>query len=188
MLMRALSNIKGSLVGFFRGDPNLDKYKARGLKVGSNFNMLGGCIIDHSHCCLITIGDNVTFAPRVHVLAHDASTKYALGYTRIALTRIGDDVFVGASSTIMPGVIVGDGAIVGAGSVVTRDVAPGTVVAGNPAKPICSTEDYLARQKEEMGHLPVFGERYTLGGGVTPPLIKEMVERLEAAGGHGFIR
>lgn len=89
MRTRALSNLKGSLVGFFRGDPNIGKLKARGLKVGSNFNMLGGCIIDHSHCCLITIGDNVTFAPRVHVLAHDASTKRTLGYTRIALTRIG---------------------------------------------------------------------------------------------------
>jgi len=150
----------------------LNKYKARGLKVGSNFNMLGGCIIDHSHCWLIRIGDNVTFAPRVHVLAHDASTKRVLGYTRIALTSIGNDVFVGAPSTIMPGVTVGDGAVVGAGSVVTKDVAPGTVVAGNPAKPICSTEDYLARQKDELGRVPVFDERYTLGGGVTPPLSK----------------
>ena len=188
MRVRALSNLKGSLVGFFRGDPNIGKLKARGLKVGSNFNMLGGCIIDHSHCCLITIGDNVTFAPRVHVLAHDASTKQALGYTRIALTRIGNDVFVGASSTIMPGVTVGDGAIIGAGSIVTQDVAPGTVVAGNPAKPICSCEDYLARQEKKMGQLPVFDERYTLGGGVTPSLIKEMVERLKASGGRGFIR
>lgn len=67
MRIQALSNLKGSLVGFFRGDPNISKFKARGLRVGSNFNMLGGCIIDHSHCCLITIGDNVTFAPRVHV-------------------------------------------------------------------------------------------------------------------------
>lgn len=188
MRIKALSNLKGSLVGFVRGDPNLSKLKARGLKVGSNFNMLGGCIIDHSHCCLITIGDNVTFAPRVHVLAHDASTKHALGYTRIVLTRIGNDVFVGASSIIMPGETVGDGAIVGAGSVVTKDVAPGTVVAGNPAKPISSSAGYLARQKKKMGCLPVFDERYTLGGGVTPPLIKDMVERLERAGGHGFIR
>ncbi len=111
MRLRALSSLKGSLVGFFRGDPNLNNYKARGLKVGSNFNMLGGCIIDHSHCWLIRIGDNVTFAPRVHVLAHDASTKRVLGYTRIALTSIGNDVFVGASSTIMPGVTVGGGAV-----------------------------------------------------------------------------
>ena len=133
MRLRALSSLKGSLVGFFRGDPNLNKYKARGLKVGSNFNMLGGCIIDHSHCWLIRIGDNVTFAPRVHVLAHDASTKRVLGYTRIALTSIGNDVFVGASSTIMPGVTVGDGAVVGAGSVVTRPsryAAPRTTLQG----------------------------------------------------------
>lgn len=63
MRIKALSNLKGSLVGFVRGDPNLSKLKARGLKVGSNFNMLGGCIIDHSHCCLITIGDKRDVRP-----------------------------------------------------------------------------------------------------------------------------
>ena len=39
-----------------------------------------------------------------------------------------------------------------------------------------------------MRQLPVFDERYTLSGGVTPALVKEMVDRLKAAGGHGFIR
>lgn len=183
-----LGVIKRKVVGFLRGEPNLRKLKSRGLTVGANFKLLGGCIIDHSHSCLITIGDNVTFAPRVHVLAHDASTKIDLGYTRIALTRIGNNVFIGAGSIIMPGVSIGDDSIVGAGSVVTKDVGQGMVVAGNPARFVCTKNDYLDRQRTAMEKLPLFDEKYTLRGGVTPPLRERMVEELERSGGRGFIR
>lgn len=64
----------------------------------------------------------------VVVLTHDRSRGLYLH------TRIGNDCFIGARSIIMPGVTVGDGSVVGAGSVVTRDVAPHSLVAGNPAK------------------------------------------------------
>jgi putative colanic acid biosynthesis acetyltransferase WcaF len=47
---------------------------------------------------------------------------------------IGSDVFIGAKALVLPGVTVGDGAVIGAGSVVTKDVAPWTIVGGNPAK------------------------------------------------------
>ncbi len=50
--------------------------------------------------------------------------------------KVCDDVFIGAGSIILPGVKVGKGSVIGAGSVVTGDVAPYTVVCGNPAKPI----------------------------------------------------
>ncbi len=56
----------------------LEELKKNGLKVGENFDMQGGCIIDSSHCWHIQIGNNVTLAPRVHILAHDASTKNSL--------------------------------------------------------------------------------------------------------------
>ena len=49
---------------------------------------------------------------------------------------IGNDVWIGSGTTIMPGVTIGDGAAIGAESVVTRDVEPYTIVAGNPARPI----------------------------------------------------
>ena len=54
--------------------------------------------------------------------------------------RIGNNVWIGARSTILKGVTIGDNAVVGTGSVVTRDVEPGTVVAGNPARVIRSVE------------------------------------------------
>lgn len=51
-------------------------------------------------------------------------------------TVVGNDVWIGQNSTILPGVHIGDGAIIGANSVVASDVAPYTIVAGNPARPI----------------------------------------------------
>ena len=78
-----------------RGTIDLDKLKKDGLIFGKNFDTQYGVIIDPGHCWLIEIGDNVTLAPRVHILAHDASMKKFLGYTKIAPVKIGNNVFVG---------------------------------------------------------------------------------------------
>jgi len=48
---------------------------ASGMKIGKNFKRMQGCAFDISHCWHIEIGDDVTLAPRVQILAHDASTK-----------------------------------------------------------------------------------------------------------------
>lgn len=66
-----------------RGEYTTEKLISMGMTVGKNFGRLNGVILDPSHCWLITIGDNVTMAPRVHILCHDASTKGFLGYTKI---------------------------------------------------------------------------------------------------------
>lgn len=60
--------------------------------------------------------------------------------------------YIGAYAQVMPGVTVGEGALVAAGSVVTKSVAPHTVVGGNPAKFICTTEQYYARNKQYNLH------------------------------------
>ena len=66
-----------------RGEYTTEKLISMGMKVGKNFGRLNGVILDPSHCWLIEIGDNVTMAPRVHVLCHDASTKPFLNYTNL---------------------------------------------------------------------------------------------------------
>ena len=129
------------LLEYLRGEPqHLDKLIKRGLKIGKDFKRIGGVIIDHSHCYHITIGDNVTLAPRVHILAHDSSTAYFLGKTRAATVTIGNDVFVGAGSIVLPGAHIGNRVVIGAGSVVTKDIPDNTVAAGNPAKVIRKLE------------------------------------------------
>lgn len=106
------------------------------MVVGKNFNRMHGVILDDSHCWLITVGDNVTMAPRVHILAHDASTCHHLGYARIGRVDIGDNVFIGADAVVLPGVSIGSDSVIGANSTVTKSIPSGVVAAGNPAKVI----------------------------------------------------
>jgi maltose O-acetyltransferase len=111
--------------------------------------MLQGCIIDDSHCHRIKIGNNVTLAPRVHILAHDASPNKFIGVVKEGDVIIGNNVFIGANSTILCDTIIGDNVIIGANSVVTKDIPSNSVYGGNPAKFICTTEEYLKKVKEE---------------------------------------
>ena len=146
-----------------RGEQSLEKLIKRGLVVGKDFKRMGGVIIDPSHCWHITIGNNVTLAPRVHILAHDASTGVFLGYTRVSNVTIGNNVFIGAGTIVLPGVSIGNNVVIGAGSVVSRDIPDGTVAVGNPARVVRSLEEFLNRKKEEMReNINVFGEEYTL--------------------------
>ena len=94
-----------------RGEYTTEQLVSMGMKVGKNFARLNGVILDPSHCWLIEIGDNVTMAPRVHILCHDASTKHFLNYTKIGRVRIGSNVFIGASTVVLPGVTIGDNEI-----------------------------------------------------------------------------
>ena len=138
----------------------------RGMKVGKDFNRQQGCFLDPTHCFMISIGDDVTMSIRVTVMAHDASTKKVLGYTKIGQVHIGNHVFIGANSTILPGVTIGDYAVIGAGSVVTHDVPARTVVAGVPAKEISSLDEFAARFRPQMEETNTFGEEYRMGCGL----------------------
>ena len=109
---------------------------------------------------LIKIGSDVTITHGVVLLTHDASTrlfrkqipgmnqKYG---NKFGTIQIEDNSFIGVNAIIMPNLRIGPNSIVGAGSVVTKNVAPNTVVAGNPAKIICSLDEYI--QKETTNFL-----------------------------------
>ena len=157
-----------------------------GLKVGKDFCRMHGTVLDPSHCWLIKIGDNVTLAPRVHVLAHDASLVNHLGYARIGTVIIGDNVFVGADSVILPNVTIGDNSIIGANSTVSRDIPANVVAAGSPAKVICSLDDYLDKNRQLMKSNPIYGEDYTLRRNITPEKKKQQFDELK--GKYGFVK
>jgi maltose O-acetyltransferase len=167
-----------------RGEVPTSYLIEKGLKVGKNFKRLGHCIIDYSHCWLITIGDNVTLAPRVHILAHDASTKTKLNYTKIGLVNIGNDVFIGAGSIILPNVKIGNNVIIGAGSVVTKDIPNNSLAIGNPARVVGNTIDYLDKHRKEIETRPVFDEQWTERGNISDNQKREMTIKLEKGVGY----
>lgn len=162
----------------------LQKLIKRGLRVGENFKPQPYCNIDSSHCWLISIGNNVTLAPRVQILAHDASTKIYLDYTKVGRVNIGNNVFVGAGSIILPNVTIGNNVIVGAGSIVSRDIKDNCVVAGNPARVICTLDKYISKNKELMKESPIYNEEYTILGGINKEKKDKMVEELSECIGY----
>ena len=160
-----------------RGEVNLDHLIESGLMVGKSFSYGRYCFFDPTFCFLISIGDNVTFSTRVHVLAHDASLKRTLGYSKVGKVNIGNNVFVGANTTILPGISIGDFSIVGAGSVVTKSIPANEVWAGNPARKICSFEEY--KNKISNLYSKKYGAQYKIGSGITPKMKYEMLMALE---------
>lgn len=167
-----------------RGEAPTEKLVSMGMTVGQNFLRMNNVLIDDSHCWLITIGDNVTLAPRVHILAHDASTKKFLGYTKIGRVDVGNNVFVGAESVILPGVRIGNNVIIGANSTVTRDIPDNTVVVGSPARQICTLEEYLAKERKRMETAPCYDESYTLRGAITEEKKQEQKDALQNTIGY----
>ena len=83
----------------------------------------------------IIIGDRCTITHGCIILSHDRSKRRIYSKDKANGTvRLGNDVFIGVNSVILSDVTIGDYSIVGVGSVVTKDVPPNVVVAGNPAR------------------------------------------------------
>ena len=106
------------------------------ITLGSNVFLNYGCVF--LDVCQIDVGDGAQIGSAVQVLTADHPRDpqvRAAGLENGAPITIGRRVWIGSGALILPGVTVGDDAIIGAGSVVARDVSPGTTVVGNPARP-----------------------------------------------------
>ena len=162
----------------------MEDYLKMGMKVGKECDIHPGLIVDYSHCWLIDIGNRVTIAPHVYLLAHDASTKRDLNYTRIGNIKIEDFSFIGARSVIMPNVTIGKNAIVAAGSVVTKSVAEGTVVGGNPAKYMMKTSELMEKHSMFLETTVKYDSKWTIRGGITPEMKDRMKSELKDGAGY----
>ena len=145
----------------------VEDYRKKGVEIGEN-TYIGGVVFGAGGRDPISIGNDCVLTGCT-ILGHDASPALFIPelqgtglYDRISLTRktvIKDQCFIGVNATILCGVTIGPRAIVGAGAVVTRDVPPGTVVAGNPARVICTIDEFIEKHKHQMNTHPEFYPR-----------------------------
>jgi maltose O-acetyltransferase len=116
---------------YIRGRPRPGR---PGIRIGR------GSVVNQQ-CCLdsrggLAIGDHVYISPGVWILTDSHDIEDPLFREILAPVTIGDYAWVGSRAMVLPGVTVGEGAVIAAGAVVTRDVAPYTIVAGVPARQI----------------------------------------------------
>lgn len=115
---------------------------------------------DGSDYSLISIGKNTTISFEVFFLTHDYSI--AKGFKAIGIEKsvkilksvtVGANCFIGARSFLLPGTEIGDNVIVGAGSVVRGKIQSNVVVSGNPAKVVCSIEEWVRKHEERQDYI-----------------------------------
>ena len=134
--------------------------KDQGVKIGQSSQVIYPTYIDGRLPYLVEIGDNVIISRNVTILTHDATTAYAGDMVKVGRVIIQDHSFIGASSTILCNTTIGPNSIIGAGSVVSRDIPPNTVYAGNPARFICDIDKFIARHRKSAEHMPFFEGKY----------------------------
>jgi acetyltransferase-like isoleucine patch superfamily enzyme len=132
-----------------------------GVNMGENVRIYGNSFIMFgSEPWAITLGNNVHITQKVAFITHDGGTLlFRDKIPNLEITKpifIGDNVYIGIKSIIMPGVKIGNNCIIAAGSIVTKNIPENSVYGGIPAKFIKSTDDYLDKIKKEslnLGHL-----------------------------------
>jgi acetyltransferase-like isoleucine patch superfamily enzyme len=122
-------------------------HRLRGTRLGRDVFIDRFAVIDGSFPERITIEDEVRVAPGAVIVAHymPGSTLAECTEPYVLDVRLCRWSFIGVNAVVMPGVTVGEGAIVTSGSVVLRDVAPFTVVSGNPARRVAKVKKEDAR-------------------------------------------
>jgi acetyltransferase-like isoleucine patch superfamily enzyme len=113
------------------------------MKVGDQTAFALMVMVDIMFPEKISVGRNSIIGYNTTILTHE----YLIKEYRLGNVVIGDEVMIGANSTILPGVTIGDGAIVSAGSLVHKDVEPGAFVGGNPMQTIY-TKEQMDKRKE----------------------------------------
>jgi acetyltransferase-like isoleucine patch superfamily enzyme len=133
----------------------------KGVRIGEKCTVITKSQNFGTEPYLVKIGNNVTITHGVIFITHDGGTRlfrdefpdmnpYGNVFGPIEL---GNNVFVGINSLLLPGTKISDNSLVGAGSIVKGCFDPGVVIAGNPGRVICSIDEYIAKVRTQMVHL-----------------------------------
>lgn len=113
------------------------------MKIGDQTSFALMVMLDVMFPEKISVGRNTVIGYNTTILAHE----YLIKEYRLGDVQIGDEVMIGANTTILPGIKIGDGAVVSAGTLVHKDVPAGAFVGGNPMQ-IIYTKEELAKREE----------------------------------------
>lgn len=163
-VLRYLAYEHGSLRGWYIRycRPNGVEYAIYLKKWGGLHAVGDNCEINYGVAvtdpAYVSIGNNVVLADCT-LIGHDGSIAmlnraYAVKLDSVGKIVINDNVFIGHGAIVLPGVTIGPNVIVAAGAVVTRDVAPGDIVGGVPARRISDVADLVRRLQHETESLP----------------------------------
>jgi len=127
-------------------------HKIRGVKIHNvrNVRILANVVIDTLYPELIEMEEYSSIARGSVILSHWVTTEFLqkkIGGPYFGKVHIGKGVSIGVNVVVLPGVTIGEGAIIGAGSVVTKDIPPYTIAAGNPARVIKTIDEFIKEQK-----------------------------------------
>lgn len=161
--------IWGKLKHFFnyylihRADP-VAYLRDQGAQIGENCSLLGGIVVFNSaEPYLIRIGDNVTITQGVLFVTHDGGTRvfrnsnpaWTDRTVMMGTIEIGNNVFIGVGSIILPNVKIGSNVVIGAGSIVSKSIPSDVVAFGSPAHVVSTIAEYETRCLEKSITIPV---------------------------------
>jgi acetyltransferase-like isoleucine patch superfamily enzyme len=146
--------------------------------IGSNCSILVSTIFTDP--AYVRIGNNVRLSSCT-LIGHDGSITMLNRAYNVKLDSVGkidirDNVFIGYGATVLPNVTIGPNAIVAAGTVVTKDVAEGDIVAGVPARPIGRVEDLVKKLQAQTQSLPWADLINSREGGFDPAIEPQLVQ------------
>ncbi len=158
-----------------------DLLRSRGTLVGKGtiFTEPSSIRVDSGYPYCVEIGDYVTVTSNVLILAHDysysvLSNVYGIMPQNSYKTTIGNNVFIGQRAIILPGSQIGNNVIIGAGSVVHGVVSDNSVWAGNPAKMICTLEEYKVKREAKYEEGAITLARQIIKNAKRKPTYKDM--------------
>ncbi len=145
------------------GFPAIRYWRALGANISAEAHVSSQAFVDEKYAMFLTIQKGAVVAMGARFLLHDSSFCNVLGLPiRVGPIVVGENAYIGANATVLPGVAIGKGAIVAAGAVVCKDVLEGTVVAGVPAVVQGTVQELAARflrAGERVNHR-YFWEKY----------------------------
>ena len=174
LVLRAASAIRDRLAAA-RREARWAKLRTMGMVIGEDVWLPDSTTVDSSHCFLIHIGDHCGFGEECVLLAHDAQMDEYLDAARLGRVVIHESCHLGTRTIVLPGVTIGPRTIVGAGSVVTKTLPPDTVCAGNPARVICSLDEYLEKHRARIASARTFEYAHYDIGVLTPERRAELI-------------